>query len=135
MQTLDAPRPDPLRRLWWAFHGDVKEPSPILVSLADGYEAGNAQVRALAKLRGRAGTHGSMTRLASLGVFASNWRDVQDVDAHGANGALFGAGTVTAMRQVLGARIARGAVPATSTVLTSHRVATSEPAARRSLLQ
>jgi len=37
-QTLDAPRPDPLRRLWQAFHGDVREPSTILVSLADGRE-------------------------------------------------------------------------------------------------
>ena len=101
LQTIDAPRPDPLRRIWWTFHGDVKEPSPILVSLADGYEAGNAAVRALAKIRGRAGTHGSMTRLASLGVFASNWRDVEDVDAHGANDALFGAGTIAAMLRIV----------------------------------
>ncbi len=107
MQTLDAPRPDPLRRLWWAFHGEVKEPSPILVSLADGYEAGSTQVCALASIRGRAGTHGSMTRLASLGVFTSNWHDVDDVDARGANDALFGAGTVIAMRRVLGEKIAR----------------------------
>ena len=107
MLTLDAPRPDPLRRLWRTFHGDVKEPSPILVSLADGYEAGNAEVRALAGIRGRAGTHGSMTRLASLGVFASNWRDVDDVDSHSANEALFGAGTVTAMRIALRGQTAR----------------------------
>jgi hypothetical protein len=107
MQTLDAPRPDPLRRLWWTFHGDVKEPSPILVSLADGYEAGNTAVRALAGIRGRVGTHGSMTRLASLGVFASNWRDVADVDSHSANEALFGAGTVTAMRTALNGQTAR----------------------------
>jgi hypothetical protein len=104
MQTLDAPRPDPLRRLWRAFHGEVKESSAILVSLADGYEAGNTQVRALARIRGRAGTHGSMTRLASLGVLASNWRDVDDVDVHGAHEALFGAATVTAMGRVLGER-------------------------------
>jgi hypothetical protein len=107
MQTLDAPRPDPLRRLWWAFHGAVKEPSPILVSLADGYEAGSTPVRALARIRGRSGTHGSMTRLASLGVLASNWHKVDDVDARGANEALFGAGIVIAMRQVLGEQIAR----------------------------
>ncbi len=107
MQSLDAPRPDPLRRLWWAFHGEVKEPSTILVSLADGYEAGNTQVCALASIRGRAGTHGSMTRLASLGVFTSNWHEVDDVDARGANEALFGAGIVIAMRRVLGEQIAR----------------------------
>ena len=85
----------------------MKEPSPILVSLADGYEAGNTAVRALAGIRGRAGTHGSMTRLASLGVFASNWRDVDDVDSHSANEALFGTGTVTAMRIALGGQTAR----------------------------
>lgn len=107
MQTLDAPRPDPLRRLWRAFHGDVKGPSPILVSLADGREAGNTQLRALAGIRGRAGTHGSMTRLASLGVLASNWHDVDDVDSRGANEALFGAATVTAMRRALSEQTAR----------------------------
>lgn len=106
-QTLDSPRPDPLRRLWQAFHGDVKEPSNILVSLADGREAGNAQVRVLARVRGRVGTHGSMTRLATLGVFASTWRDVEDVDSRGANDALFGAATRTAMQQVQVARNAR----------------------------
>lgn len=106
MQTLEAPRPDPLRRLWWAFHGEVKEPSSILVSLADGHEAGNAQVVALARLRGRAGTHGSMTRLSSLGVFASTWRDVDDVDARGANEALFGTGAVAEMHRVVGEQVA-----------------------------
>lgn len=89
-QTRDSSRPDPLRRLWRAFHGAVKEPSTILVSLADGHEAGNTTVRGLARIRGRAGTHGSMTRLASLGVFASNWHDVEDVDSWSANEALFG---------------------------------------------
>lgn len=88
--SVDAPRPDPLRRLWLAFHGAVEQPTPILVSLVDGYEAGNETVRALARLRGRAGTHGSMTRRASLGVIASNWRDVRDVDAWQAHEHLFG---------------------------------------------
>lgn len=113
LQTLDALRPDPLRRLWRAFHGAVKEPSQILVSLADGHEAGNSQVRALARMRGRAGTHGSMTRLASLGVFASNWRDVDAVDAWSANDALFGAGTEFAMRRALSERTARTDLPST----------------------
>ncbi len=99
-KTADAARPDPLRRLWRAFHGAVKMPSPILVSLADGREAGNGMVRALARMRGRAGTHGSMTRLASLGVFASNWRDVRDVDAWSANAALFGSETELAARRL-----------------------------------
>jgi hypothetical protein len=40
-------------------------------------------------------------------VFASNWRDVDDVDSHSANEALFGAGTVTAMRIALRGQTAR----------------------------
>ncbi len=107
MQTLDAPRPDPLRRLWWAFHGDVREPSTLLVSFADGREAGNTQVRAFAGMRGRVGTHGSMTRLASLGVIASNWRNIEDVDARGAHEVLFGARAVTSMRLALNEQTVR----------------------------
>lgn len=95
--TLDDPRPSPLRRLWRAFHGSVQEPTPILLSLADGYEAGNPALRMLAQLRGRAGTHGSMTRMASLGVVASNWREVRDVDAWDAHELLFGPDTVQAV--------------------------------------
>lgn len=129
-QTLEAPRPDPLRRLWWAFHGEVKEPSSILVSLADGHEAGNAQVVALARLRGRAGTHGSMTRLSSLGVFASNWRDVDDVNTRGANAALFGTGAVAEMRRVAGGRSPRTDVPAVTAPQAPPPVALSAPFGR-----
>ncbi len=135
IQTLDAQRPDPLRRLWWAFHGDVKEPSPVLVSLADGYEAGNTKLFALARMRGRVGTHGSMTRLATLGVFASNWRAVDDVDSHGANDALFGAATVTAMRRAHSERLARMDHSATGGTQATGQVATSAPVVRNSLLQ
>lgn len=104
LKTRAAPRPDPLLRLWRAFHGAVKEPSPVLVSLADGYEAGNAEVRALARIRGRAGTHGSMTSLASLGVFASNWREVDDVNSWSAHDALFGVDTLGAMQRAIATR-------------------------------
>lgn len=99
-QTLDASRPDPLRRLWRAFHGEVKKPSSLLVSLADGYEVGNPALRAMTRLRGgHAGTHGSMTRLASLGVLASNWRAVEDVNAAGAHAVLFGPDTLAQLQQ------------------------------------
>ena len=121
VQTLDAPRPDPLRRLWWAFHGEVKEPSIILVSLADGHQAGSAELRSLARLRGRAGTHGSMTRLASLGVFTSNWRTVNDMNAWSANEALFGARILIAMRQVLSERTARTDLPTIGAAQTSRK--------------
>lgn len=97
-QTLDAPRPDPLRRLWRAFHGDVKKPSTLLLSLADGYEVGNPKLRFVTRLRGgHEGTHGSMTRMASLGVFVSNWRSAVDVNVVGANEELFGAAAHAAM--------------------------------------
>ena len=98
-RTADAPYPDPLRRLWRAFHGAVQQPTPILVSLSDGREAAFRTVRALAAVRGRAGTHGSISRAASLGVFTSNWRDVADTDCWRVNEALFGQATHAALAQ------------------------------------
>jgi hypothetical protein len=90
-QAIDSARPDPLRRLWRSFHGEVGQPSSILVSLRDGHEVGNPKLRFATKLRGgHAGTHGSMTRLSSLGVIASNWRDAHDVNTSTANAFLFG---------------------------------------------
>ena len=95
--TRDGAWPDPLRRLWRAFHGEVGSPSSLLLSLRDGYEVGNPALRFATKLRGgHAGTHGSLTRLSSLGVLASNWRDVGDVNTTAASALLFSdrAGTV-----------------------------------------
>ena len=89
--TRDGERPDPLRRLWRSFHGEVGIPSSILLSLRDGYEVGNPALRFATRLRGgHAGTHGSMTRLSSLGVLASNWRAVADVNTTAASEVLFG---------------------------------------------
>jgi hypothetical protein len=89
--TREAARPDPLRRLWRSFHGEVGEPSTLLLSLQDGYEVGNPALRYATKLRGgHAGTHGSMTRRSSLGVLASNWRETHDVNTTGAHAFLFG---------------------------------------------
>ncbi len=96
--SLDSDYPDSLHRIWRAFHGAVREPSPILLSLSDGREAGYGWVRAFALLRGRAGTHGSLTKSASLGVLTSNWRDVEDVDSWQAHDALFGPATMNAAR-------------------------------------
>lgn len=96
--SLDAKYPDSLHRLWRAFHGEVREPSPILLSLRDGRDASNRVVRAFALLRGRAGTHGSLTLRASLGIITSNWRDVTDVDSWHAHDTLFGPVTMAAAR-------------------------------------
>ena len=89
--TRDGERPDPLRRLWRSFHGEVGSPASLLLSLDDGYEVGNPALRFVTKLRGgHAGTHGSLTRLSSLGVLASNWRDTTDVNTTAASTLLFG---------------------------------------------
>jgi hypothetical protein len=109
-RSRDAARPDPLRRLWRAFHGEVGQPSTLLLSLEDGYEVGNPALRFATRLRGgHAGTHGSMTRLSSLGVLASNWRPVQDVNTGGAHDALFGPGAEAALREAALAAGAAGA--------------------------
>jgi hypothetical protein len=95
--TRDGERPDPLRRLWRAFHGEVGSPSSLLLSLRDGYEVGNPALRFATKLRGgHAGTHGSLTRLSSLGVIASNWRDTADSNTTTASHLLFGDRTAIA---------------------------------------
>jgi hypothetical protein len=89
--TRDGERPDSLRRLWRAFHGEVGSPSSLLLSLDDGYEVGNPALRFATRLRGgHAGTHGSLTRLSSLGVIASNWRATADVNTTAASHLLFG---------------------------------------------
>jgi hypothetical protein len=101
--TITAPRPDPLRRVWRAFHGDVAHPATVLLSLADGWEVGNPKLRFLTKLRGgHHGTHGSMTRNASTGVIASTWRDVADVNTAGANVLLYGDSVDADMARALG---------------------------------
>jgi hypothetical protein len=89
--TRDGARPDALRRLWHGFHGDVGEPSSLLLSLHDGYEVGNPALRFATKLRGgHAGTHGSLTRLSSLGILVSNYRDTADSNTNAASNFLFG---------------------------------------------
>ena len=89
--TRDGERPDVLRRLWRAFHGEVGKPSTLLLSLRDGHEVGNPALRFATRLRGgHAGTHGSLTRLSSLGVIVANWRDVSDANTTMASQLLFG---------------------------------------------
>jgi hypothetical protein len=88
--TLSRQYPDPLRRLWRAFHGTVQQPSEVLLSLRDGFQSGSSVVRLLSSIRGNAGTHGSLTQAASLGLLASNWRDLVDADAWTTRELLFG---------------------------------------------
>jgi hypothetical protein len=102
-RTLLAPRPDVLRRVWRAFHGEVAHPATIVLSLQDGFEVGNPKLRALTRLRGgHRGTHGSLTRRASTGVIASTWRDLPDVNTAGAHRLLYGDDVDALARQALG---------------------------------
>jgi hypothetical protein len=96
-RTATTSYPNAPRRIWRAFHGTVQHPPTVLVSLHDGYEAANGFVRMLGNMRGREGTHGSLTAAASLGLLVSNWRDVVDVDSWGARTVLFGAATSRAL--------------------------------------
>jgi hypothetical protein len=90
-RTLDAPRPDVLRRVWRGFHGEVGHPASVLLSLQDGFEVGNPKLRFMTKLRGgHRGTHGSLTKRASTGVIVSTWRDMRDVNTAGAHALLYG---------------------------------------------
>jgi hypothetical protein len=101
-RTLDAPRPDVLRRVWRAFHGEVGHPATLVLSLEDGWEVGNPALRFLTKLRGgHHGTHGSLTRRASTGVVASTWREVHDVNTAGAHALLYGADVDVAAQRFL----------------------------------
>jgi hypothetical protein len=103
-RTLDGPRPDVLRRVWRAFHGEVGHPASVLLSLQDGYEVGNPKLRFMTKLRGgHRGTHGSLTRRASTGVIASTWRDMHDVNTAGAHALLYGDGIDAQARAALAA--------------------------------
>ncbi len=63
--TADHVYPDPLRRLWNAFHGVVAQPASVLVSLDDGYYTGSIWLNLFAWMRA---THGSLRRGQSRGV-------------------------------------------------------------------
>jgi len=55
--------PDPLHRLWLAFHGLVKTPPDVLVSLHDGYAHGSKLFNFA--IGGADSTHGSLNRINS----------------------------------------------------------------------
>lgn len=60
--------PDPLRRLWNAFDGLVRQPASVIVSLKDGYYTGSIWLNMFAWMQA---THGSLRRAQSLGVVLS----------------------------------------------------------------
>ncbi|MGH9787266.1 MAG: hypothetical protein ACRD4U_01010, partial [Candidatus Acidiferrales bacterium] len=60
--------PDPLRRLWRAFDGLIRQPASVIVSLKDGYYTGSIWLNLFAWMQA---THGSLRRAQSLGVVLS----------------------------------------------------------------
>jgi len=61
--TVDHEYPDPLARLWRAFHGMVANPPDLIVDLRDGYCHGSKFFYAMAyPIRS---THGSLNRMNS----------------------------------------------------------------------
>ena len=61
--TAQHDYPDPLHRLWQAFHGLVDHPPDVLVSLRDGYTHGSKMFDWA--LGGVASTHGALSRMNS----------------------------------------------------------------------
>ena len=61
--TLDHYYPDPLRRVWRAFHGLVDNPPDLIVNLRDGSCYGSAFFNFMVKMM--ASTHGSLNRMNS----------------------------------------------------------------------
>ncbi|MGD8451191.1 MAG: hypothetical protein PVJ57_05180 [Phycisphaerae bacterium] len=59
--TLEHYYPDPLERLWDAFHGEVDQPPDVVVNLRDGACHGSAFFHFM--IRRMASTHGSLNRL------------------------------------------------------------------------
>src|SRR5262249_41635202 len=62
--TVEHVYPDPLHRLWRAFHGLLAYPPDVLVSLSDGWFAGSAD---LAKVLQMAAVHGNLNQRGSTG--------------------------------------------------------------------
>lgn len=62
--TLDHRYPDPLARLWRAFHGLMTNQPQVLVSLSDGYFSGADSVSSMIDLRA---AHGNLNRDGSCG--------------------------------------------------------------------
>jgi hypothetical protein len=61
--------PDPLHRIWLAFHGLVQNPADVIVSLKEGYFTGSGFFSAMVTV---ASTHGGLTRRGSTTFALSN---------------------------------------------------------------
>jgi len=69
--------PDPLHRLWQAFHGLVDQPPDLVVCLQDGWCHGSGFFHTL--IGGASSTHGSLNRLNSATFALTMWAPLPDV--------------------------------------------------------
>jgi len=97
--------PDPLRRLWNAFDGLVRQPASVIVSLKDGYYTGSIWLNLFAWMQA---THGSLRRAQSLGVVMSTSPALFPPDA----APFTGENVVPRILAVSGMRVAQVARPA-----------------------
>jgi hypothetical protein len=67
--TADHEYPDPLRRIWVAFHGLVQNPADVLVSFREGYFCGSKLFSLVVDV---ASTHGSLSRRGAITFALSN---------------------------------------------------------------
>lgn len=69
--TLQHIYPDPLRRVWRAFHGLVAEPADMIICLKDGWVHGSSFFNAI--IGGATSTHGSLNQINSMTFALTMW--------------------------------------------------------------
>lgn len=67
--TVDHEYPDPVRRIWIAFHGLVQNPADVLASFREGYFCGSKLFSLVVDV---ASTHGSLSRRGAVTFALSN---------------------------------------------------------------
>jgi hypothetical protein len=78
-RTLDHPWPNAPRRVWDALHGKVINPPSVMLSLKDGYYAGNPDLERYIKM---ASTHGGLNQINSATFVMSMTGRLHDAVRH-----------------------------------------------------
>ncbi|MEK7692407.1 MAG: alkaline phosphatase family protein, partial [Bdellovibrionota bacterium] len=66
-------------RVYRGHHEITRNPAPLIVSLADGWEITYGFVKAISRMHKRGGTHGALSAGGSNGVVITNYKPTQDV--------------------------------------------------------
>ena len=69
--TVEHAYPDPLRRLWLAFHSLVRHPADMVITLHDGWCHGSKAFHVM--IGGATSTHGSLNRINSTTFAMTMW--------------------------------------------------------------